>query len=322
MSVLLGLVGRAGSGKDTIAEQLILNHNFVRVAFADKLKEIISDAFDIPLHYFNDRDKKNEPHPNICQRYLMEKFGGIHELSDWFGGVVAELVPEYRDCPDAAGALVIYVFLDEAIIPKNTAISPRQAAQNLGTEGFRQNIKDSIWLDYAIAAAKKQADSGKSVVVTDVRFKNEFEAIVAASGEMIGVFRDSSEKYSHASETSIDELVSRAIVAIDNNESIESLQSKANLLRNGSRLLVHQDFVRKTNQLKDIVFRLADDVGDGLLTGADASFVLDLIAKPGKIPFLSGKQQDWLNRLNNKIANAEPDKKMSGSGNTLKPPRY
>lgn len=36
---LIGLVGPAGSGKDTIAEHLVEHHGFVRVAFADRLRE-------------------------------------------------------------------------------------------------------------------------------------------------------------------------------------------------------------------------------------------------------------------------------------------
>lgn len=38
--MIIGLNGFAGSGKDTLAKSLILRHDFVRVSFADKLKDV------------------------------------------------------------------------------------------------------------------------------------------------------------------------------------------------------------------------------------------------------------------------------------------
>lgn len=44
MIKLIGLVGRAGSGKTTAAKHLVENHGFVRYAFADPLKEMLVKA--------------------------------------------------------------------------------------------------------------------------------------------------------------------------------------------------------------------------------------------------------------------------------------
>ena len=38
---LIGLTGYAGSGKDTVADILVQNHGFVKVAFADPLREML-----------------------------------------------------------------------------------------------------------------------------------------------------------------------------------------------------------------------------------------------------------------------------------------
>lgn len=38
--MIYGLVGYAGTGKDTVGRLMVENHNFKRVAFADKLKEL------------------------------------------------------------------------------------------------------------------------------------------------------------------------------------------------------------------------------------------------------------------------------------------
>jgi len=43
--MLIGLVGLAGSGKDTIAKHLVEHHGFVKLSFADVLKDVISTVF-------------------------------------------------------------------------------------------------------------------------------------------------------------------------------------------------------------------------------------------------------------------------------------
>ena len=47
--MILGLVGFASSGKDTVADYLVRNHNFNRIAFADPLKDAASIIFDWPI---------------------------------------------------------------------------------------------------------------------------------------------------------------------------------------------------------------------------------------------------------------------------------
>lgn len=56
--MLVGVAGKARSGKDTIGNYLINQHQFVRYAFADPLKKACSEMFGVPLNYFYDDDKK------------------------------------------------------------------------------------------------------------------------------------------------------------------------------------------------------------------------------------------------------------------------
>ena len=53
-------------GKDTLADQLVAKAGFVKIAFADKLKYVCSDLFDIPVEEFYDEVLKNE---------VVERFG-------------------------------------------------------------------------------------------------------------------------------------------------------------------------------------------------------------------------------------------------------
>ena len=90
MSRLIGLIGHAGAGKDTIAECLAAHRGIERLAFANKLKEVIAKLFDVPLTAFHDRHAKNEVHPNLSCGYLMAKFNPI-ELSETFDGILNDV---------------------------------------------------------------------------------------------------------------------------------------------------------------------------------------------------------------------------------------
>jgi hypothetical protein len=60
--LILGLLGRAGAGKDTIAGYLYQAHGFeVPIAFADPLYAALSAMLGIPAEELADRDRKEQP---------------------------------------------------------------------------------------------------------------------------------------------------------------------------------------------------------------------------------------------------------------------
>lgn len=56
---VIGIAGRAGSGKDTIADYLVANHGFHKMAFADPIKSML---WQIGVDCYQ-RDGKETPHP-------------------------------------------------------------------------------------------------------------------------------------------------------------------------------------------------------------------------------------------------------------------
>jgi hypothetical protein len=58
--------------------------------------------------------------------------------------------------------------------------SPRELLQTLGTEWGRQMVRDDIWIKLAM----RRAAEYERVVITDVRFENEAEAIRHAGGQV------------------------------------------------------------------------------------------------------------------------------------------
>jgi hypothetical protein len=61
--------------------------------------------------------------------------------------------------------------------------TPRQILEWLGTEGFR-SIDPDTWVKLAMRRADAFLDDGVSVVITDTRFENEFEAVKQRGGEI------------------------------------------------------------------------------------------------------------------------------------------
>jgi len=74
---LIGICGKKGVGKDTIADYLVQRHEFHKDAFAGPLKKACSEIFGIPLSHFYDEKIKEEVDPfwEKSPRCLMQEVG-------------------------------------------------------------------------------------------------------------------------------------------------------------------------------------------------------------------------------------------------------
>lgn len=95
--------------------------------------------------------------------------------------------------------------------------TPRYAMQTLGTQWGRNLLHENIWVDMLVAKAKRETGI---VVVDDVRFPNEVEAIRENGGVVVWLDRDSIYESgdTHSSETSVD--ASFCDLLIDNNQDV------------------------------------------------------------------------------------------------------
>ena len=95
MRKIIGIAGLIGSGKDTVANHLIKEHNFQRIKFADKLKDGVAAIFEWPRELLEgDSDESREWREtpdefwskelgeDITPRFVLQKFGT--EVRDGF----------------------------------------------------------------------------------------------------------------------------------------------------------------------------------------------------------------------------------------------
>ena len=175
---LIGITGAAGSGKDTAATILALQHLYQRISFAEPIKKAISAMLGMPVNMWDDRDWKEETIRSVGK-------------------------------------------------------SPRELAQTLGTEWGRDTVKDSIWVDLAMAKWERNCEqwSLDKAVFTDVRFNNEAERIREQGGIVISIVRQTIyEVAEHSSEGGVDiELIDK--VFLNNAKPADLQESVLNYVR-------------------------------------------------------------------------------------------
>lgn len=201
---LVGLIGKKRVGKDTFAATLVEEFGFVRVAFADPLKEM---ALTID--------------PVIA-------YGKREEDGTW--------TEPYR--------------LSEAVaeegweLTKDQWPEPRRFLQRLG-DGVRQ-FDPEFWLRAGLTQAwtyrhgyPESQPAGvigmfrpRSVVITDVRYPNEADAIREAGGILVRIVRPGvADGDTHASETALDDYDANRTV--NNAGSLVWFQDQARELADG-----------------------------------------------------------------------------------------
>lgn len=74
---VLGLVGKKGSGKDTVADYLVEKYGYQKYAFAGRLKKVVAHLFDIPETSMSCAHQKEEIDPRwgLSPRQMMQQVG-------------------------------------------------------------------------------------------------------------------------------------------------------------------------------------------------------------------------------------------------------
>ncbi len=74
---LIGIAGKAGSGKDTLADYISTRYGYKKVAFATSIKEALNHLFGWEMEQWNEREWKERLLPgfNVSPRHLAQTLG-------------------------------------------------------------------------------------------------------------------------------------------------------------------------------------------------------------------------------------------------------
>ena len=106
--MLIGICGLIGSGKDTVAQNLIDNHNFVKISFADKLKDAVASMFSWDRDLLDGKTDKSrawreqvdqywtqETGREITPRLVLQEFGTECMRDGFYDGIWVSLTKKH-----------------------------------------------------------------------------------------------------------------------------------------------------------------------------------------------------------------------------------
>lgn len=175
---LLGLMGLAGAGKDTVADILVTLAPMDRRAFADALRIEIADAFGIDVRVLQDRALREKPLSQLA----------LSRCSDL--GFVVWAKELYRE----------------------PSVSPRRIMRRWGD--WRRWQRADYWLTRAEQARVAAIfDGHQAQLWTDVRYPNEANWVRSRGGMLWRIVRPGLEQdRSHDSETAADRIEADATI--------------------------------------------------------------------------------------------------------------
>ena len=188
--ILIGLSAKIACGKDVFADIAVEEFGFIKLPFAKALKDEVAEFlndFNIP---FNARNL-------------------------WGSQSDKEEVIRFPQLFDFSALVDAYPFLER----KCRDLTFRQLLQLWGTE-YRRSEDHNYWVKKTLDLAGNY----DKVVISDVRFENEADAIIEAGGEVIRINRSTNFNSDHPSEISLDNY-NRFYLTINNEDTLNWYQN-------------------------------------------------------------------------------------------------
>lgn len=219
MNNIIVISGLKNSGKDTVADMLqyclsvpepfrkywmyrhyryAFNNTYEKVAFADSLKDTLSVLFGIPVEKFYERDFK--------EHFYIK---GL-EITDTPDNILDE------------DSFIKMLNKKDFSFLKTHFITIRQLLQCFGTEIVRGLFGNAFWAERAM---KHTFDK---MIITDLRFKVELEAVRKRNGLVLYIDNPNCIPEQHASESEVLEMKDNHDFdfIIENNGTLEDLFNK------------------------------------------------------------------------------------------------
>jgi hypothetical protein len=202
---IIGIAGLKRSGKDTIANFFVESERFTKVALADSLKELLVRVFGVEKKYFYDDALKEGDLP---ERITID-YSHLDKLCD--------IVKNEWGFPIEQRDRIDYFFGQEIS-------SVRSLLQTVGNDILRDCIRDDIFIVLLFCRIKEISGN---VVISDVRYKNERDALKKAGASLLLVKRNPlMNKDQHTSENSLGKDKEYDVIITNDDISLNQLRSE------------------------------------------------------------------------------------------------
>ena len=191
----IAICGKANSGKNTLANLI----------FSQIRQDLIRQ--NLSIDHFNDRVK--------CMAFA-------DPIKDMIQIMFPSINKEHLYGSSALRSSII-----PGAFKDGEALTVRQALIDIGT-GLGRNYNSNIWIDNFLHRMKSYKESNYlAVVVSDVRFINEFDNLKNLGFYQIRLLRDSHLRINHISETNQDSIPDYKFnYVVHNNGSLQDLESE------------------------------------------------------------------------------------------------
>lgn len=228
---VIAISGYKRSGKDTSADILVKDYNFMRVAFADVLKDMVAQEYGIPREHCDDPKFKEAPIIHLP----------VTPKDDFSRMLCTFMVREFRDIN---GHMPMEAHID--VSGAFLGVMGRHAAQLYWTPralcilkgSSNRAVTSQFWTEQAINKINNEINNAPFLptgfVISDLRYRSEVEQLRLAFGkDLITVRVNRVESASlDPSERDLDN--HKFDVVIDNTGTIEDLKAKLKELINGN----------------------------------------------------------------------------------------
>ena len=180
--MLIVVLGKKGSGKDTFSDYIIEKHGFIKYSFADPLKKGLQHFFNLSDEQLYDPKLKEiiDPRWGVSPRQLFQVIG-----TDFFQYSLKQFLPKININNESDDTRTHWVILF------------KQWYEKLLKENETENEKENQKINTPI-----------NVIIADGRFLHEIEEIRKMGGKIIKVVRPTldNNKDNHKSEMEMDEI--------------------------------------------------------------------------------------------------------------------
>lgn len=209
--MILGLSGKALSGKDTTADYLIDKHGWYgKTALAENLKRACMRIFGLSENQvFSQSGKSSKLTPPIKITY-----SDVYDIISWMRKTHSVSIYD-KTVAD----------LDNKFVGR-VLKTPRDILQFVGTDIMRYFVPD-----YHVEVIFRSIPTEKNFIITDIRFPNEAKVVLDNGGYLVRIKRDFSLRSengvkidtNHLSETALDSWSEWSYVLNNNTNSLDTL---------------------------------------------------------------------------------------------------